>query len=70
MICPLVQFDNLETSYEYYYREMDGTAFLDPRVLAQYYLMYADVALKKHHSFVSIALIDKRVSLSGRGALN
>ena len=71
MIYPLVQFHNLKTSsYEYYYREMDGTAFLDPRVLAQYYLMYAGVNLKAHYNFVDIVLNNEHVSPLDREALN
>uniref|UniRef100_A0A0N5AK75 Abhydrolase_3 domain-containing protein n=1 Tax=Syphacia muris TaxID=451379 RepID=A0A0N5AK75_9BILA len=71
MVYPLVQFHNLKTSsYDYYYREMDGTAFLDPRGLVQYYLMYAGIDIKSHSRIVDIILNNEHVSTLNRQILD
>ena len=63
MAYPLMQLHDLRTpSYEYYYREMDGTSFLEPRVVVQYYLMYAGIDVNKHRNLIDVVLNNEHVS--------
>lgn len=67
LVYPLLQLVNTRTpSYERHYREMDGTAFIEPYVVAQYYLMYAGIDIRFHNDLTRITLNNGHVSASGR----
>lgn len=67
LLYPLLQVHNLRTpSYEYYYQEMAGTAFVDPRLVAQYYLMYAGIDDDLNAKLTPLVLESKHLSQSAR----
>lgn len=67
LMYPLLQVHNLRTpSYEYYYREMAGTAFVDPRLVAQYYMMYAGIDDESNAKLTPLILDSKHLSRTAR----
>lgn len=67
LIYPLVQVHNLRTpSYEYFYRVMAGTGFIEPRLIAQYYLMYAGVEGKLNEQMTRLVLDNEHLSQQAR----
>ena len=67
LLYPLLQMHDFKTpSYDYYCREMRDTAFVDPRLVAQYYLMYGGIDDQTNARLAPIALENKHVSPEDR----
>lgn len=63
LIYPLVQLSNMLTpSYRFFYREMEGTAFVDPVLVAQYYIMYAGINVREYPRLAQTAINNGHVS--------
>uniref|UniRef100_A0A183V7A2 Arylacetamide deacetylase n=1 Tax=Toxocara canis TaxID=6265 RepID=A0A183V7A2_TOXCA len=71
LIYPELQIGNFRTpSYEYYRRVLNGRAFVDPRAVTLYYLMYAGIDLKRHRELINIALENRHLSSAQRAVID
>ncbi|MFH4974424.1 hypothetical protein AB6A40_001133 [Gnathostoma spinigerum] len=71
LIYPLLQFANMQLpSYLHYYNEMQQLAFLDPELVAFYYLMYAGVDVINHPKYAHSTLQNCHLSRLDREKLS
>lgn len=62
LLYPLLQLVDLQmVSYRYFHKRLDGFAFVDPRSVAFYYMLYAGIPMEKAKSLVESVITNGHV---------
>jgi len=62
LLYPLLQFVNLQTpSYQYFHRNMQGLALVDPTSVAYYLMLYTGVDVARHPEWAEAAIYNGHV---------
>lgn len=63
LLYPLLQMADFQSiSYRYFYKNMEGTALVDPESVAYYYMFYAGIDMDRHGDLVKYALRNGHVA--------
>lgn len=71
LLYPLLQMVDMQlVSYRYFHKRLDGFAFVDPRSVAFYYMLYAGIPLEKAKKLVPSVLTNGHVKPERRGMVD